>query len=735
MFAIKSVRTKIALLAVSSVILTVLVLLTVIAFGRHGMERSISTELDTLGQNEVTKVAKAVYLLCRSQDVSIRKQISGTLSVVKNLQSRAGGIKIVEEKVPWEVTNQVTKEVSKIDLPKMNVGETWLGQNQDFNTPSPIVDEAKQMIGGSCTIFQRMNEAGDLLRVCTNVARADGNRAIGTFIPAKGPDGTANPVVEKVLKKEVYTGRVRILDKDYLGQYEPITDAQGKVIGAIYSGIDYLSDAGIRQGVMDMKVGKTGYVAIIGGKGDRRGCYIISLGGKRDGENVWDQKDADGNFMIQDIVKNGLEAKEGESQIVHYWWKNPEDPAPRQKIGACSYYEPWDWVIISSAYQDDFMDAQSRMGDAMSQMVKLCMIAAIVLALILVGTSFLMAGGISNPLRKAVAMAEQVAGGDLTQQLDVHLSDEVGHLAQTLNSMSAKLREAFTQVMIESRSVSDQASELTTVAQGMAASAEETTSQAGVVAAATEEMSATISSVSTSASEMAASVDNVASATEEMNSSLAEVARHTTQGTETAAKADQRIKEASTAMERLSVAAQEIGMVVETINAIAGQTNLLALNATIEAARAGEAGKGFAVVANEVKDLAAQTAKATEEIKTRVDSIQGETRASLAQIQDTVKTIEEMKESSLAIASAVQEQSATTAEISRSLMAASNAARNIAQNVQEASKAAGEISNNIQGVNTAAHTTAEGATQTSSNAGILSRLAERLQGMVAKFKV
>jgi uncharacterized protein YoxC len=273
-------------------------------------------------------------------------------------------------------------------------------------------------------------------------------------------------------------------------------------------------------------------------------------------------------------------------------------------------------------------------------------------------------------------------------------------------SAMKRVGHAIAAITANAQQLASSSQELMSVSQQMAANAEETAAQANVASAAAEEVSKSVSTVSSGA--------------EEMGASIREIAKSANDAAKVATSAVKVAQSTNATVARLGESSAEIGNVIKLITSIAEQTNLLALNATIEAARAGEAGKGFGVVANEVKELAKQTAKATEEISRKIEAIQGDTKGAVEAIAEIGKIINRINDIQNTIASAVEEQTATTGEISRS--------------VAEAAQGSREIAQNISGVAGAARSTTEGAAHTKSSADELARIAVDFQKLVSGFK-
>jgi methyl-accepting chemotaxis protein len=304
--------------------------------------------------------------------------------------------------------------------------------------------------------------------------------------------------------------------------------------------------------------------------------------------------------------------------------------------------------------------------------------------------------------------AEAIASGDLTSdEVKIDSGDELGDLAAAMNKMQGNLVKMIVAVAENAQQVANASEEFSAVSQQITSNSEETSAQANVVSNATDQVNRNLQTVATGA--------------EEMSSTIADIAKNATESARISGEAVKTAETTNATISKLGVSSAEIGQVIKVITSIAQQTNLLALNATIEAARAGEAGKGFAVVANEVKELAKQTAKATEDISQKIAAIQSDTKGAVDAIATIGAVINQISDISSSIATAVEEQSATTNEMSR--------------NVTEAAKGSTEITQNIAGVSQAAQGTSSSAHESMKAAQQLAQMSTQLRGLVEQFKV
>jgi len=626
-----TLKKKVIGLTVLAAFIPVIVMIFLVGHFQRSVSQVAGKEMNDSALMNIAQIAEDVYGICETSNDLIQQKINNALNVARNILQERKGVDLNSQTVTWDVSNQFTKKSQRLDLPKMMIGGEWLGKTSSISEAVPVVDKVKQLVGGTCTIFQRMNNEGDMLRVATNVQDLEGKRAIGTYIPALNPDGTPNAVITAVLKGQAYRGLAYVVNAWYMTAYEPLADKTGKIIGMLYVGEKLEAVDSLRRSIMNIEVGKTGYVAIIGAKGENRGKFVISKGGARNGEVIWNEKDAQGNLIIQEMTKKALSTPKGEAFFYNYSWKNPGESASRRKVAAVMYFEPYDWLINAAAYEEELFKPLHHVQDVINGMYGKILLVGFLALLLAASLAMWLGNRMIRPLSLATELAKKIAGGNIHEaKMDLAPvtleersesrgilvnGDETQELLQAFQAMVGNLDGLIGQVQRSGIQVTTSATEI-------AASARELEATVVEQAASTTEVTATSREISATAEDLVQTMDGVGSSLDR-TIKTAEAGRSDLSSMEGAMRGlATATSSISGKLGTINDRANKISNVVTVINKISDQTNLLSLNAAIEAEKAGEFGRGFSVVAREISRLADQTAIATQDIEHVVKEMQ-----------------------------------------------------------------------------------------------------------------
>jgi methyl-accepting chemotaxis protein len=506
--------------------------------------------------------------------------------------------------------------------------------------------------------------------------------------------------------------------------YAPSEDAQtafmlakmktqsGQVLGYIAMRIpDSRINAIIQQRT---GLGKTGESYLVGRLGDKtslRSNRVVKEG--KIGDTKSDQYI---EMALKD--KSGAAVKTGSTGVKEFVRYDP------------LRIEGLNWCMITTAAVDEMLSPVHALRNSTLMIIAFVIGAIAVLALWFTSK-------ITNPINAAVSMLKDIAEGegDITKRLTFNSQDEIGEMGRWFNVFMEKLQALIKEISKNTGTLNEAFTSLSAISAQLSGSTKAMSGRSNSVVGAAEEMSITMSSMVAMSEQTATNVNMVASATDEMTSTMQEIARNSEKARTITESAVTQAGSASKKVGELGRAANEISNVTGVITEISEQTNMLALNATIEAARAGETGKGFAVVANEIKELASQTAQATQEIKAKIEGVQGSTADTVNQIEQITAVINEVNEIVGIIATAVEEQAVTNREITSNVSQAAHGIQDVNQNMSQSSTVADTISGDIADVNHSVMEISNSSGQVNLNAENLSKLAGRLQELVERFKI
>ena len=456
------------------------------------------------------------------------------------------------------------------NVPVLRNGATDL--NQNYASP----DRFSAQTGEVATVFVR--DSDDFVRISTSLKKENGERAVGTALDRN------HPGYAKLLAGEKYSGLANLFGKPFMTEYEPIKNSSGRIVGAMFVGVNIAKDIETLKGKLkELKLGDTGYFYVLDSMpGNNYGKLVMHP--IREGENMLNDKDSGGRAYVKDML-------DGKDDILHLSLAEKGDSS-RDVLTVVTRFKDWNWTIAGQVYKDEMT------REIVRQRNLFVLAGAAVLALIALAIYYSTRRMISNPLKEMIGVSSELAAGNLTAHIDVSREDDIGDLMCAIDSVGTGL----TKVVEEVRQAST------------------------AIATASTQIASGNHDLSARTEEQASSLEETASSMEELTSTVKQNADNAKQANQLAVAASgvavrggSVVTQVVETMDAISESSQKMADIIGVIDGIAFQTNILALNAAVEAARAGEQGRGFAVVASEVRNLAQRSASAAKEVKALID--------------------------------------------------------------------------------------------------------------------
>ena len=669
-----------------SVVTIAIVLVTVLCLS---LSQMFMTRNDVLrqGRDGLFSISSTLAESVALQHALMQKKIIIDRDIMKT-QFELGGFPVPEVLMDAELdlVDQEGGESSKSIIPAMKHGSVYLHEDD------AVMRKVAQFTGGVASVLQ-VHE-GKLVRISTSLESALPFWGKGSFI------GEDSAIQKAVMANQSWEGIVWLGEAWRMAAYVPFTDLnEGKVLGALEITHPLISDA-FADFVRNVRVDEHGGTLAF----DALGRDIISL--PEEGEVAAAIREAKANnghaaFVMQD---------------------------GRHLEVALQTFEPWNLTFATWVATEDLMDGvNARL--IKNSLISLILPLALSVILICIAGRVLLA-----PVRRMALLADEVGAGNYTATIVYPARDEIGHLADSLNSMVAKSREMLAEIVAATGSLSGASSELDALSTGLTDNSAGTTRRAEAVNSSAKSVSDNMHSVSAAMEQTTVNVGSVAASTTELAATIQGVAQSAELAKRTTSDAVVKAADTTRHMDQLGKAANEIGSVTATIAAISSQTNLLALNATIEAARAGAAGRGFAVVAGEIKELSQQTAAATENIRRTVAAIQKMTTVTASEIAEIISVIEDMNDIVISISEAMEEQAVMTRDISDNVNQAARGIAEINSNVTSSSVMTREISDEIRLVLDSSNAMQDESRMVLRSAGGLADLSSHLEKLVGRFR-